>query len=103
MSRSVREGIGVRLEWDARITRFEKNKRVAYNTISGDVETTGQATSNELPQGEIEVTVIRQYALPGAAPHQVTSFFSDLDVRLAEDLRSFKHHCENAARPAARV
>jgi len=47
--------------------------------------------------------VIWQYALPGAAPHQVQRLFSDLDELLAEDLRGFKHYCEEAVGTAARV
>ena len=38
--------------------RFEKGKRIAWNTVGGDVETTGQVTFNDLPQAETEVTAV---------------------------------------------
>src|SRR5918996_1363169 len=55
--------IGMRLEWDMRVTRFDQDKRIAWNTTGGDLETTGQVTFNDLPQDETEVTVTWQYAL----------------------------------------
>src|SRR5205085_11742916 len=61
----VMEGpMGKDLEWDAKITRFEENKRIAWSSTGGDVKTSGQVTFNGLPDHKTEATLILHYSNP---------------------------------------
>lgn len=94
----VMEGpFGTKLEWDAKTTRFEENKRIGWNSIQGDLKTSGQVTFNSLPDGETEVTVTLQYVPPaGLAGEAVAALFDDPETRLLEDLRNFKGYVEKS-------
>jgi uncharacterized membrane protein len=68
LSHWVVEGpLGQRVEWEAKTTRMEENKRIAWNSMDneGDITTSGQVTFNPLPQNQVEVTVILQYQPSG--------------------------------------
>jgi len=101
-SRWVMEGpLGKEVEWDAEVTRFEPNKRIAWNTKdrggngNGDVTTSGQVTFKELPHDETEVTVTMQYKPPaGALGEVVAKIFSNPEQRVMEDLANFKKYAE---------
>ncbi|MCZ7573692.1 MAG: SRPBCC family protein [Ardenticatenaceae bacterium] len=92
----VMEGpLGRKVEWDAETTRLEENKRVAWNSTSGDIKTSGQVTFNPLPHGETQVTVILQYVpSAGMAGKIVAELFGDPEGKLADDLRNFKAYTE---------
>ncbi len=96
----VMEGpFGTKLEWDAKTTRFEENKRIGWSSIQGDLKTSGQVTFNSLPDGETEVTVMMQYVPPaGLAGEVVAALFDDPEARLTEDLRNFKRYVEKSAK-----
>lgn len=55
----VMEGpLNTKIEWDAETTRLDENKRIAWSSITGDIKTSGQVTFNELPDNQVEVTVM---------------------------------------------
>ena len=86
------------IEWDARTTRLEHNKRIAWNSTQGDIETSGQVLFTSLPDGETEVTVTLLYVPPaGLVGQAVTSLFGDPEGKLTRDLRNFKRHIEAEA------
>jgi len=99
----VMEGpLNTKIEWDAETTRQEENKRIAWNSINGDIKTSGQVTFNALPDNQVEVTVMLKYVPPaGLAGEIVAELFSNPEGKLQEDLRNFKRYIEaRAPQPA---
>lgn len=96
LSHWVMEGpLGSRIEWDAKTTRAEENKRIGWNSIQGDIKTSGQVTFNGLPDNQTEVTVMLQYIPPaGMAGAAVAELFGNPEGKLDEDLRNFKRFIE---------
>ena len=94
----VMEGpLGSDIEWDARTTTLDKNKRLAWSSFDGDIKTSGQVTFNELSPGETEITATVQYIPPaGKAGQVVAKIFEKPEEVLAEDLRNFKEYAEGA-------
>ena len=71
MSHWVMEGpMGVHIEWDARTTRIDPNKRIGWSSVNGDIKTSGQVTFNSLPDEQTEVTVNLQYIPPAVWPER---------------------------------
>jgi uncharacterized membrane protein len=100
LSHWVMEGpLGTRIEWDAKTTRAEENKRIGWSSIQGDIKTSGQVTFNNLPDNQTEVTVVLQYIPPaGMAGAAVAELFGNPEGKLEEDLRNFKRFMENRTR-----
>lgn len=92
----VMEGpFDTRLEWDAKTTRMEENKRIGWSSFRGDIKTSGQVTFTALPEGETEITVTLQYVPPaGLAGEVMAELFGHPDRKLLEDLRHFKAFIE---------
>jgi uncharacterized membrane protein len=91
--------IGTTIEWDAETTRMEENKRIAWNSKDrddSDITTSGQATFNDLPGGETEVTVTLHYVprKGGAVGAAVANLFSNPEKQMEEDLGNFKDFVE---------
>lgn len=83
------------IEWDAETTRLDEDKRIAWNSITGDIKTSGQVTFNQLPNDEVEVTVMLKYVPPaGLAGNIVAELFGNPEGKLLEDLRNFKRYIE---------
>ncbi len=83
------------IEWDARTTRMENNKRIAWNSTQGDIETSGQVLFTSLPDGETEITVTLLYVPPaGLIGQAVAALFGDPEGKLARDLTNFKRYIE---------
>jgi uncharacterized membrane protein len=95
----VMEGpLGTTIEWEAEITRREKNKRLGWNSKgneTGDIKTSGEVTFTGLPKEQTEVTVTLQYDPPaGIAGEVAARLFANPEERLEEDLRNFKRFAE---------
>jgi uncharacterized membrane protein len=90
--------LGKTIEWDAKTTRIELNKRIAWNSMdNSDITTSGQVTFNPLPHNQVEVTVTLQYQPPaGKLGEAVSNLFADPEEKLEEDLRRFKTYAEEA-------
>ena len=89
--------LGQTIEWDAKTTRLEENKRIAWNSMDSDsdITTSGQVIFNALPQGQVEVTVTLQYVPPaGKVGQAVATLFKDPEAMLVEDLQNFKAYAE---------
>ncbi len=93
----IMEGpLNTRLEWTTKTTRMDPEKRIAWKTIEGDVKTSGQVTFNELPKGQVEVTVVSQVIPPDNLLGKAGfALFQDDEAQLEKDLRSFKAMVEN--------
>jgi uncharacterized membrane protein len=101
MSHWVMEGpLGKTIEWDAKTTRMEENKRIAWNSMDGgDITTSGQVTFNALPGNQVEVTVTLQYQAPaGKLGEAIAHLFDDPEEKFEEDLKRFKNYAEAANR-----
>ena len=84
-----------KLEWNAKTTTFERNKRIAWASTDGDLKSSGQVTFNELPNNSTEIAVTMHYEPPaGAVGKAVAELFSDPERRLEEDLHNFKAYAE---------
>jgi len=89
---------GVRVDWQAELTRQELNKRLAWNSKDHDglITTSGQVTFNALSDRETEVTLVMSYAVPGGKLGEVIAeWFADPEELLTADLRRFKALAEN--------
>ncbi len=87
--------LGKTIEWNARITANDVNKRIAWSSTDGDIKTSGQVTFNNLPHDETEVTVTMQYIPPaGKAGAMVADVFSNPEKMLEQDLANFKAYAE---------
>jgi uncharacterized membrane protein len=83
------------LTWDTKTTLFEENKRIAWRSDGGDIETSGQVTFIPLSHDEVEITYTLHLAPPPDLPiHVVDDLFGNLDERMRRDLRNFKAHAE---------
>jgi uncharacterized membrane protein len=91
----MRGPLGKNLEWGAQITDHEENKRIAWNSILGDIKTSGQVTFNELGEDEVDVTVHMQYIPPaGGLGVAAARLFDNPEKRVEEGLRQFKKYAE---------
>ncbi len=88
---------GTTIEWDAETTRLEQNKRIAWNSLDGDIKTSGQVTFTKLPQNETQVTVTVKY-IPGERLAQpiFQQLFGNTEKLADESLRKFKSFAEEA-------
>jgi uncharacterized membrane protein len=94
----VMEGpFGKDLEWDAQTTAMEENKRIAWNSIDGDIKTSGEVTFNPRDdKGETQATVMLKYVAPaGKLGEAAAHIFDNPDKKLEEDLRRFKQYAES--------
>jgi uncharacterized membrane protein len=89
--------LGIKIDWNAEMTRDEANRRIAWNSkdAKGTLTTSGQVMFQPLPQGETGVTVTMHYSPPaGKAGEAVAMLFAKPGERLQEDLRNFKAYAE---------
>jgi uncharacterized membrane protein len=86
---------GTTIEWNAETTRLEKHKRIAWNSLDGDIKTSGQVTFTELPQNETQVTVTVKY-IPGESLAEpiFNQLFGNTEKLATESLRKFKSFAE---------
>lgn len=86
---------GTTIEWDAETTRMDKNQRIAWNSLKGDIKTSGQVTFAELPQSETQVTITVKYGPgEGLAEPIFEQLFGDTEKLANNSLRNFKHFAE---------
>jgi uncharacterized membrane protein len=88
--------LGVKVDWDARITRLDPDRLIAWDSLDSDLKTSGQVSFNPLNDGETEISVILRYDPPaGLAGEVVAELFGNPEGRLLEDLRNFKEFIES--------
>jgi uncharacterized membrane protein len=94
--------LGTAVEWDAKTTYIEENKKIAWQSTGGQIETHGAVTFKESGASETEVTVGLEYnPLGGALGEAVAKLFSDPEAKLEEDLNRFKRVAESGDFAAA--
>lgn len=91
--------LGRDLEWDARTTVHEPLARIAWQSLRGDVETTGEVTFKTVDNNQTSVTVTLAYEPVGgkiqkAIRKAVGRLFHNPQEMLEEDLKNFKAYAE---------
>lgn len=79
---------GDELRWVTETTRSEPPMRFAWNTVEGDVMTSGQVTFHQLPEGQTEVTMMVNFGKGGSTPRP--GWLGDPEDQVMQTLRDFK-------------
>jgi uncharacterized membrane protein len=87
----VRGPLGKSLEGDTRTTEMNPNRGIGWNTIDGEVMTSGEVRFEEVAPGRTRVDVTMNYADPpgGAVGETVANILSNPERSLNEDLGNF--------------
>jgi uncharacterized membrane protein len=97
--------VGIKPEFDARLTRDEPNRQIAWNSTEGSMQTSGTVTFGpvESGYGYTEVHVVMQwYDVPGGPVGEALSqLLQDPEQMLQEDLERFKQLVETQVGAAA--
>jgi uncharacterized membrane protein len=89
--------LGKTIEWDAKTISVQENKKIAWQSTGGDIETHGAVTFEEIADGQTKVTVGLEYRPPaGAIGELVAKLTSNPEKQLEEDLNRFKNVAESA-------
>ncbi len=97
----VKGPLGAKVEYDAQITQDEENRAIGWNTVEGDVQTTGQVFFQELGPETSRVDVTMNYSdPPGGKLGEVGSrFVANPQAMMDQDLQYFKEIMEGRATP----
>lgn len=106
----IKGPFGASLEFDARTTEKEQNNVIGWNTIGGEVGTSGEVHFSELGPDSSRVDVVMNYSDPpgGKLGERASRIVADPEVMLDQDLTNLKNIMEGEAtaeevqqRPAA--
>lgn len=87
--------LGTTVEWDAKTTYVEENKKIAWQSTGGTIETHGAAIFEETGD-QTKITVGLEYNPPGGTLGEaVAKLFSDPEEQLEQDLNRFKQVAES--------
>src|ERR671917_3839 len=97
----VKGPLGAKMEFDAETTQEEENRALGWNSVDGNVETSGQVRFQELRPERTRVEVTMNYAdPPGGRLGEVGSrLVSNPQVMVDQDLYNFKEIIEGRATP----
>ncbi len=95
--------LGKDIEWDSRTTALEENRRVAWQSTEGDIETGGEVTFKEKGPDRTGVTLTIEYKPKAGLGGELGGklFKGEVRQRAEEDLRNFKEYAETGAQWAA--
>ncbi|HEX6710580.1 MAG TPA: SRPBCC family protein [Rubrobacter sp.] len=87
----VKGPLGKSVEFDAKTTELDPNRGIGWNTVGGDVMTSGEVRFEEVSPGRTQVEVTMNYADPpgGAIGEVVANALSNPERILKEDLENF--------------
>jgi len=97
----VKGPLGVKMEYNAETTQDQENEAIAWNSIDGNVQTSGQVRFQELGPERTRVEVTMNYSdPPGGKLGEVGSrLVANPRVMLDQDLQNFKEIMEGTATP----
>ena len=97
----VKGPLGTRMEFDARTTQDEPNSAIGWNTVDGDVQTSGQVRFRELGPDRTRIDVTMNYADPpgGKVGEVASKAVANPRVMMEQDLRNFRDIIEGNATP----
>ena len=87
----VKGPLGTSVEFDAKTTEMDPNRGIGWNTVDGEVMTSGEVRFEETTPGRTQVDVTMNYADPpgGAVGEAVANILSSPERNLKEDLQNF--------------
>ena len=87
----VKGPLGKSVEFDARTTEMDPNRGIGWNTVDGEVMTSGEARFEEVAPGRTRIEVTMNYADPpgGRVGEVVADAISNPERNLKEDLENF--------------
>lgn len=95
---TIKGPLGTSVTWDAKTTYVEENKKIAWQTTEGQIETHGAVLFKELDEATTEVTVGLEYSVfTGAIGEFFGTFLEHPEQKLEEDLNRFKQIAESTA------
>ena len=97
----IKGPLGTKMEFDAQTTQEEENRALGWNSVDGNVETSGQVRFQELGPERTRVEVTMNYAdPPGGKIGEVGSkVVANPQVMVDQDLYNFKEIIEGRATP----
>ncbi len=97
----VKGPLGTRMEFDARTTQDEPNSAIGWNTVDGDVQTSGQVRFQELGPDRTRIDVTMNYADPpgGKVGEAASKAVANPKLMMEQDLRNFRDIIEGNATP----
>lgn len=88
--------LGMTVEWDAKTTSVQENKKIAWQSTEGTIETHGAVTFEEAGDGQTKITVGLEFTPPaGIIGETVAKLFANPEKQLEEDLGRFKKVAES--------
>lgn len=96
--------LGTEVEWEAETTHFEPDRRIAWRSVRGDIDTKGEVVFEETRRGTTLMRVVLGYALPaGRLGDMIARLFGKNPERqLEDDLERFAAVVEGRRRSSAR-
>ena len=87
----VKGPLGKSVEFDAKTTEMDPNRGIGWNTVDGEVMTSGEVRFEETAPGRTRVNVTMNYSDPpgGAIGETVANILSNPERNLEEDLQNF--------------
>ena len=97
----IRGPFGTGVEFDAETTRNEPNEAIAWNSVGGDVETSGQVSFREIGPDRTRVEVTMNYADPpgGKLGEAASKIVANPKLQIEQDLKNFKDVMEGTVTP----
>jgi len=97
----VKGPLGAKIEYDAQTTQDEENRAIGWNSVDGNVQTSGQVRFHELGPERTRVEAVMNYAdPPGGKLGEVSSrFVANPQAMMDQDLQYFKEIIEGRATP----
>lgn len=87
----IKGPLGQSPEFDAKTTEMDPDRGIGWNTIEGEVMTSGEIRLEEVSPGRTRIDVTMNYADPpgGAVGEAVANILSDPEKSLKNDLENF--------------
>ena len=87
----VKGPLGKNVEFEARTTEMDPNRGIGWNTVEGEVMTSGEVRFEEIQPDRTRVEVTMNYADPpgGKAGEIVADVISNPEREMREDLQNF--------------
>jgi uncharacterized membrane protein len=97
----IKGPLGTKMEFDAQTTQEEENRVLGWNTVDGNVGTSGQVRFQELGPERTRVEVTLNYADPpgGKIGEVGAKIVANPQVMVDQDLYNFKEIIEGRATP----
>lgn len=92
----VKGPLGKTVEFDARTTEMSPERGIGWNSVEGEIDTSGQVRFEEVAEGRTRIDVTMNYADPpgGRVGEVVADAVSNPEREMREDLENFARKVE---------